>query len=82
MTWASRSRNIALGDIVRYSAAWLRNTGQFTGGICFAKGKVTALDTKRDYTIATVDWGNDDIPARVNVANLERVRQAEPGTPG
>ena len=66
---------------MRYSSTWLRNTGQHTGDICFAKGKVTALKGTKDYTIATIDWGGEDLPVRVNVANLERVKQVEPGTP-
>lgn len=82
MTWASRSRSIGIGDIVRYSSAWLRNADQIAGNICHAKGKVIALSGTKDYTIATVDWGNDDLPPKVNVANLERVRQRDTGTPG
>jgi hypothetical protein len=64
-----------VGDTVRYSSTWLRNTGQFTGDICHAKGKVIALSGTKDYTIATIEWDKPDLPEKVNVANLERVRQ-------
>lgn len=77
MSWAGRSRDIAVGDTVRYSSAWLRSTGQHTGDICFAKGKVLALTGTQDYTIAQIDWDPPDLPARVNVTNLERIRQTE-----
>ena len=29
----------------------------------------------RDVTIATVDWGNEFIPSKINVANLCRIRE-------
>jgi hypothetical protein len=77
MSWAGRSRAIAIGDTVRYASAWLRSTGQHTGDICFAKGTVTALAGTKDYMIAQIEWNTPDLPARVNVANLKRVRQAD-----
>lgn len=75
MSWIGRSRGIAVGDTVRYSSAWLRSTGQHSGDICFAKGTVLALTGTKDYTIAQIEWDTPDLPARVNVANLEPVRQ-------
>lgn len=77
MTWSSRTRSIVVGDTVRYSSAWLRNTGQFAGDICHAKGKVTSLTGTKDYTLATIDWDTPDLPEKVNVVNLDRVRQRE-----
>jgi hypothetical protein len=77
MTWASRSRDIAVGDTVAYSAAWLRSTGQYTGDIPRAKGKVVDLTVlSPDVTLAIVDWGgNPEIPTRINVRNLCRVNE-------
>lgn len=76
MTWASRSRPIAVGDKVAYSAAWLRSTGQFTGDLPHARGTVTDLKVlSADVVLATVDWQNEEIPNRVNVRNLCRVNE-------
>lgn len=76
MSWTGRTRAIAVGDTVRYSAAWLRSTGQHTGDICFARGKVSALSGTKDYTIAHIEWDTPDLPGRVNVVNLERLKAA------
>jgi hypothetical protein len=75
MTWASRSRAIAIGDHVAYSATWLHSTGQFTGDLPHARGVVTELKVlSPDVTLATVDWGgNPEIPTRINVKNLARI---------
>ena len=77
MNWTGRNRAIAIGDTVHYSSAWLRSTGQYTGDVCFAKGKVLALTGTKDYTIAQIEWDTTDLPACINVANLLRIRQAE-----
>ena len=78
MTWQSRTAPISVGDQVAYSAAWLKSTGQHTGEIPFARGTVTALTVlSPETTIAVVDWGTDEIPAKVNVKNLCRVAQKE-----
>lgn len=72
--WTDRITPIKVGDRVAYSAAWLRSTGQFAGDICHAKGIVTALESVGpDITLAVIDWGNPDIPAKVNVRNLALV---------
>jgi hypothetical protein len=75
MTWANRARPIAIGDRVALSAAWLRSTGQYSGDIAHAKGKVIDLNAlSADVTIATIDWdGNPDIPTKVITQNLCRV---------
>lgn len=67
---------IKVGDKVRYSTKFLRNTGQYTGDIPFARGIVTALEPLGKGSIRTflavIDWGNPDIPERVLVSNLEK----------
>ena len=76
MTWTRRTQPIQVGDLVRYSAEWLRSTCQYAGDIAHAKGRVTALQVlSPEVVLATIDWGNTDIPERVNVRNLQRVRE-------
>lgn len=76
MTWQSRTAPIKVGDKVAFSAAWLRSTCQHSGDIPHARGTVTALKVLGDdCTIATVDWGgNEEIPTKVHVKNLCRVK--------
>lgn len=47
------------------------------GEIPFARGTVESIADYGGTRIATVDWGNPEIPARVNVANLVREKQLE-----
>lgn len=76
MTWRSRTAPIKVGDIVAYRADFLRNTGQQTGDMPAARGKVVSLkQLSEETTIAEIDWGNPDIPSKVNVKNLSRVGQ-------
>jgi hypothetical protein len=71
MSWANRTRPINVGDTVAYSKAFLQSTGQYTGDVPHARGKVTALVPIGTETIlAEIDWNTPDIPARVNVKNL------------
>ena len=44
----------------------------------FAKGPITKIDTYGTLSLATIDWGDDEIPSRVNVNNLKRVSDWEP----
>ena len=76
MTWQKRLANIEVGDTVQYSRDWLRSTGQYTGDIPFAKGKVIELKPLGDITLAIIDWNDREIPSKVNVKNLSKV-----GTP-
>ena len=71
---------IAVGSMVKYSAAWLRSTGQYTGDICFAKGKVTELRPMAGgkMTLAVVEWDKPDLPNKINVKNLTPVGKPEP----
>ena len=76
---AARSTPIAVGDGVQYKAAFLRSIGEITGPLPFAKGTVTKVDTYgSSFAIATIDWGDDEIPPRVNVGNLKRISDWEP----
>lgn len=73
MTWAQRVSKIEVGSKVAYSSAWLRSTGQGTGALPFARGIVTELKKMGETVIATIDWGDDEVPPRVNVVNLALV---------
>lgn len=73
--WVKRTQTIDVGDTVGYSKAFLQSTGQHTGDVPFARGKVTALKTLgKDVTLADIDWGNPDLPTRVNVKNLTTIK--------
>lgn len=80
MSWAGRVSPICVGDRVAVSARHLRNTGQFTGDICFARGTVTALQPLGEITLALVDWEPlngqvPDVPGKMNVRCLSRVTE-------
>lgn len=65
---------IKKGSKVAYSATFLRNTGQYTGAMPFARGVVTHIENSGGKPwLATIKWTNDyddEIPKKVNVANL------------
>jgi hypothetical protein len=69
---------IKVGDRVRYSVRWLQSTGQYTGDIAHATGTVTTI-TPFAGGLATVDWHNDSVPAKVLVANLETTKRVQLG---
>jgi hypothetical protein len=65
---------IAVGDKVAYSAEWLRSTGQVAGEIGHARGVVTDITAhSKTFVLATVDWGTDEFPKAVLLANLAKV---------
>lgn len=76
MSWARRTQPIQVGDRVRYSTNWLRSTGCYTGDLPQARGIVKELKVlSPEVVLAVIDWGNPEIPEKVNVKNLERVQQ-------
>lgn len=67
---------IQVGDTVRYRGDFLRSIGAYSGPLGWAKGTVTELQTlSADVVLAAVAWDNPDLPAKVNVKNLERTRK-------
>jgi hypothetical protein len=74
-SWEARRTGIQVGDRVCYSQRFLQSTGQYTGDVPFARGVVTALVPLGSTTLAEIDWKNDELPARVSVANLSRVTE-------
>lgn len=77
MSWRKRVSDIRVGDQVRYSRDWLRSTGTFTGDLPAAKGVVTELKDLGGLTLARIEWDRPDVPERVNVKNLVKVKQVE-----
>jgi hypothetical protein len=75
--WQKRISKIEVGSEVKYSREWLKSTGTYTGELPFAKGKVTAIKDLGGLQIATIDWNNEEIPARVNVKSLVLANQPE-----
>ena len=62
-----------LGDVVTYCREFLRATGQLSGPIPFARGRIISLaPVSNALDIATIDWSEPDIPARVLTSNLIR----------
>jgi hypothetical protein len=62
-----------LGDVVTYRREFLRATGQLSGPIPFARGRIISLSpVSNALDVATIDWGEPDIPARVLTSNLIR----------
>lgn len=77
-------KTIEVGDRVKYSALFCRNTGQYTGSTPFARGEVTDLvklgTTDEAMVMAVVNWTNDyagEVPTKVNAANLRRESDPE-----
>jgi hypothetical protein len=67
---------VQVGDTVAYSRQFLKNTGQYTGDAPFARGKVTGLTPLGQLLLAQVLWDREDLPNKVNVKNLSRVKDA------
>jgi hypothetical protein len=67
--------SIIIGDKVKYRPEYLRSIGGFAGPLPWARGVVKFVQRINESEIfAFVDWGNPDVPNRVNVKNLEKCR--------
>lgn len=76
----SVSKEIKIGDKVKYSVKWLKSTGNYTGILPHATGIVMSRDkVSVGMILATVDWGKykEEVPERVNVRNLVLVGKPE-----
>ena len=69
----ARGKQIQVGDRVAYSAAWLRSIGCCTGELPQARGTVTSLQAIGKQHLATVQWDQPDLPAKVLACNLALV---------
>jgi hypothetical protein len=75
MTWANRVQKIAVGDTVRMKTSFLQSTGQLTGDTPRTRGVVTEiLSPDKPYARAVIDWDTPDMPERVVLSNLIRVK--------
>ena len=80
MSWSERTSKIKVGDRVAVSARHLRNTGQYTGDICFCRGTVTALKSLGEITLATIAWEPlngqpPDVQEKMAVGCLSRITE-------
>jgi hypothetical protein len=64
---------IEVGDRVRYTADWLRSTGQVVGEAGFMRGRVADFVPLASCTLAVVHWDHIE-ESRVLVQNLEKCR--------
>lgn len=70
-----------VGDRVKYCRKFLQNIGEYTGPMSFARGTVKELKKLGDSTIVTIEWDADyleEVPPRVNAANLVKEKAYEP----
>jgi len=65
---------LKVGDKVRYSNSFLRSISAYAGSLPFAKGRITSITDFGSTKIAMIRWNDPEVPAKVNVANLEKVR--------
>ena len=76
MEWTKRTAPVEIGYTMAYSKQFLQSTGQLTGDAPAARGTVTGLTTLGNLVLAEIAWdGNADLPAKVNVKNLCRVKE-------
>lgn len=70
---------LKVGDVVKYKRDFLRNTGQITGDVPFARGRIESITKLGETQIATIYWNDQtaDIPPKVNVANLTHADDLE-----
>lgn len=59
-----------VGDRVAFKRSFLRNTGQMTGDVPFARGTITKLVPLGQTALAEIKWDSGDVPAKANIANL------------
>lgn len=74
--WTERTAAIQVGDQVGYSKAFLQSTGQHTGDVPHARGKVVELvPVGGALMLAEIEWDRPGLPPRVNVNNLSTVKR-------
>lgn len=60
-----------IGDRVRYARTFLRATGQLTGDVPHATGRVISLQPiSAALDLAVIEWNRPDVPAKVLTSNL------------
>ena len=61
---------VTIDSRVKYSTSFLRSIGAITGELGFARGVITNIENLGSLKIATIDWGDESISAKVNIKNL------------
>ncbi len=62
---------IQVGSKVAYSVQFLKAIFASHSNLARARGVVTELNSlSKECVLATIEWGNNEIPAKVNVKNL------------
>ena len=74
MTDSPDSNKLQLGDRVTYSSRFLKDTGQHTGEIPFARGTITGFTPMGSSQLANIIWDREGIPGKVLINNLSRIR--------
>lgn len=69
--------HLTVGDKVKYSGAWLRSVGIFTGALPFVEGEVTFLQPFGEGELVTISWDLHGIPDKVLASNLVKVGEVE-----
>lgn len=70
-----------IGDRVKYSRVWLRNTGNICGEIPFKRGRVVSVKPMtEDRSLVMVKWDGDPDHHRVLNCNLVQESDSEAGT--
>lgn len=60
-----------IGDRVQYARTFLRATGQLTGDVPHATGRVISLQPiSAALDLAVIEWDRPDVPAKVLTSNL------------
>ena len=68
---------LKIGSYVKYSRNWLRSTGNFTGDIPIAQGRIINIQDLGSLKLAIIEWNRIDIPEKVNIKNLVDVRDLQ-----
>lgn len=68
---------IQVGDLVAYSQGFLDRHNRYPSNLPTAQGKVKALHQIESGTIlADIEWNKRDLPKRVDVKNLTKIKDA------
>jgi len=68
---------IKIGDTIAYSQSFLDRQNRYPTNMPTAQGKVKALHKIQSGTIlADIEWNKRDLPKRVDVKNLTKIKDA------
>jgi hypothetical protein len=64
---------VKVGDRVAYAWKFLASIGMSHTFMAKARGTVTAVEDFGSNQLVTIEWNDEDVPARVIAANLAKV---------